>query len=81
MHLLQAIIKAFSFIITVVRNRLGKSTLHIASLSNVNWFEEWKKTQKVKKRGVDYETYKKTLGHALLERALNYLPHLRDKVS
>jgi hypothetical protein len=58
----------------------GKSTLHIVALSNVKWFDEWKNTQKVKKRGLDYDTFKKTLGDALLERALQYLPQLRDKV-
>lgn len=57
----------------------GKSVCTIVTLGNWDWFFQWK-DNRVMKRGDDYETIKKAIGHHMWEQTLKIFPQLEDKV-
>uniref|UniRef100_A0A8C2JP11 Si:ch1073-13h15.3 n=1 Tax=Cyprinus carpio TaxID=7962 RepID=A0A8C2JP11_CYPCA len=57
----------------------GKSCMTILTMVNYEWFEEWKDSR-VRKRGVDYYSYKMRFGNYLFEWACKHFPKLRDKL-
>jgi len=59
--------------------RKGKSTAAIVTLSNWDWFKDWK-DKGVKKRGDDYTEIKEAIGHQMIEQTCQLFPQLRDKI-
>ncbi|CAL4063563.1 unnamed protein product, partial [Meganyctiphanes norvegica] len=57
----------------------GKTTVAIVSLMPYEWLQEFE-NGKVKKRGDDYESYKKIFGHKLVEQTCRLFPTIRDHI-
>ena len=48
----------------------------IVTLSNYNWFKEWE-NRPCKRRGDDYDAYKKTLGYKCIDTACDLFPKIK----
>lgn len=54
----------------------GKTTMAIVTLMPYEWVAEWN-NNRVKKRGDEYESIKKTFGHKAIEQACNIFPSIK----
>ncbi|MPC30012.1 putative all-trans-retinol 13,14-reductase [Portunus trituberculatus] len=57
----------------------GKTTMAIVTLMPYDWVSEWN-NNRVKKRGDEYESIKKTFGHKAVEQACRLFPSIRDHI-
>lgn len=57
----------------------GKTTMAIVTLMPYDWVSEWNENR-VKKRGDEYESIKKTFGHKAVEQACQLFPSIRDHI-
>lgn len=57
----------------------GKTTMAIVTLMPYDWVAEWN-DNRVKKRGDEYESVKKTFGHKAVEQACRLYPSIKDRV-
>ncbi|XP_050714755.1 all-trans-retinol 13,14-reductase-like [Eriocheir sinensis] len=57
----------------------GKTTMAIVTLMPYEWVAEWN-NNRVKKRGDEYDSIKKTFGHKAVEQACNIFPSIKDHV-
>jgi all-trans-retinol 13,14-reductase len=61
------------------RRHPGKSTIEVIGVAPYDWFAGWEGTR-WKKRGVDYDAFKKRLADRLLEALLREVPALAGRV-
>lgn len=59
--------------------RQNKSTCAIVTITKWDWFKAWKDNP-VKRRGDDYDSFKKTLGDTMIEQACGLFPQIRDHI-
>lgn len=57
----------------------GKTTVALVSLMPYEWLQEFQ-NGKVKKRGDEYESFKKIFGHKLVEQTCRLFPTIRDHI-
>lgn len=57
----------------------GTSTIQVLGSFPYEWMQEWEGA-KWQKRGEEYESKKETIKNVLLEKLLETLPHLKDKI-
>ena len=51
----------------------------IVTLANWNWYKQWEDAP-LKKRGEEYEEFKKTIGHKMIERCCELYPQIKDHI-
>lgn len=56
--------------------RSNKSTCAIITLAKWEWFQKWE-NRPLKKRGDDYEAFKNTIGHNMIEQVCKLFPQIR----
>jgi all-trans-retinol 13,14-reductase len=59
--------------------RENKSTMAIVTLGNWDWYKRWENTP-LKKRGEDYEEFKKSIGQRMIDRCCDLFPQIKDHI-
>merc|ERR1719384_3082613 len=59
--------------------RENKSTMAIVTLANWDWYKQWE-NEPLKKRGEEYEEFKKTIGQRMVDRCCELYPQIKDHV-
>ena len=59
--------------------REDKSTMTIVTLGSWEWYKQWE-NEPLKKRGEEYEEFKKTIGQRIIDRCCELFPQIKDHI-
>ena len=59
--------------------RENKSTMAIVTLASWEWYKQWE-NEPLKKRGDEYEEFKKTIGQRMVDRCCDLFPQIKDHI-